>query len=121
MFILIEGQVKKDVADRTARGGRSHRCYGSSSVHVRRGRRHWLSRPPSGKAEALFARLVERFATDPAVTPPSVDKGGKFGASGLKVDGKLFAMVSKGKLVVKLPRPRVDELVASGSGEPFDP
>ena len=72
-------------------------------------------------ADTLFARLVARFAADPSVTPPSVAKGGKFGASGLKVDGKLFAMLSKGELVVKLPRQRVDELVASGAGRPFDP
>jgi len=70
-------------------------------------------------ADALFEQLVARFADDPSVTPPA--PGGKFGASGLKIGGKLFAMVSKGRLVVKLPRPRVDELVASGTGERFDP
>jgi TfoX/Sxy family transcriptional regulator of competence genes len=70
-------------------------------------------------AEALFERLVARFSADPSVTPPA--PGGAFGASGLKVGGKLFAMVSKGALVVKLPRQRVDELVASGTGERFDP
>ena len=72
-------------------------------------------------AEALFDRLVERFRDDPGVTPPSQRKGGKFGASGLKADGKLFAMVSKGELVVKLPRARVEELVADRTGKPFDP
>ena len=30
-------------------------------------------------------------------------------------------MLVKGKLVVKLPKPRVDALVASGDGERFDP
>jgi hypothetical protein len=70
-------------------------------------------------AEALFERLVARFSADPSVTPPS--SGGVFGASGLKVGGKLYAMVSKGELVVKLPRDRVDELVASGTGRRFDP
>ncbi len=34
---------------------------------------------------------------------------------------KIFAMLVKGKLVVKLPKPRVDALVASGDGERFDP
>jgi hypothetical protein len=67
-----------------------------------------------------FEQLVERFRADPAVTPPSGGKG--FGASGLKVDGKIFAMVSRnGELVVKLPRERVDELIASGTGARFDP
>jgi hypothetical protein len=30
-------------------------------------------------------------------------------------------MLVKGKLVVKLPKPRVDALIASGDGERFDP
>jgi hypothetical protein len=77
-------------------------------------------RPPND-VEALFAHVVSRFSADASVTPPSGDKQGKFGASGLKVGGKLFAMLSKGELVVKLPKQRVDELVASGTGTPFDP
>jgi TfoX/Sxy family transcriptional regulator of competence genes len=70
-------------------------------------------------AEALFERLVARFSGDPSVTPPSA--GAKFGSSGLKVDGKIFAMLSRGELVVKLPKERVDELMASGGGKRFDP
>jgi hypothetical protein len=70
-------------------------------------------------ADALFEQIVSRFRDDPAVAPPG--EGGKFGASGLKVDNKLFAMVSKGELVVKLPRERVDELIAAGTGTRFDP
>jgi TfoX/Sxy family transcriptional regulator of competence genes len=72
-------------------------------------------------AEELFERLVERFSADPSVTPPTGEEGGKFGSSGLKVDGRIFAMVSRGELVVKLPRERVDELIASGTGTRFDP
>jgi len=58
------------------------------------------------------------------VTPPASAAGGRkaFGASGLKVNGKVFAMVSsKGEFVVKLPRDRVDALVASRDGVRFDP
>jgi hypothetical protein len=80
-----------------------------------------VSADGSGKAEALFAKLAETFRTDPSVTPPSTGKGGKFGASGLKVDGKLFAMISKSELVVKLPRQRVEELVDTEAGRQFDP
>ena len=36
-------------------------------------------------------------------------------------DGKLFAMVSKGQVVFKLPKARVDELVEARAGERFDP
>jgi hypothetical protein len=70
-----------------------------------------------------FALLVERFLDDPEVTPPSdaFQPTNRFGANGLKVHGKIFAMFVQERLVVKLPRRRVDTLVASGDGERFDP
>jgi hypothetical protein len=80
-----------------------------------------MGRRTRPEPETLFERLVARFAVDPSVTPPSASDGGKFGASGLKVHGKIFAMLSKGELVVKLPRQRVDDLIASGTGRRFDP
>ena len=50
-----------------------------------------------------------------------IGEGKGFGSTGqLKVDGKIFAMLVKGKLVVKLPGDRVDELVESGEGKHFD-
>ena len=69
--------------------------------------------------EERFAALVEEFRGMPEVTLPSDGKG--FGASGLKFRQKIFAMLVRGKLVVKLPKPRVDALIASGEGERFDP
>ena len=69
--------------------------------------------------EPLFARLVERFKTDGAVIPPTT-KAGKFGSAALKVNGKIFAFLSQGDLVVKLPRDRVAELVDAGTGKPYD-
>ncbi|HEY8291879.1 MAG TPA: MmcQ/YjbR family DNA-binding protein [Thermomicrobiales bacterium] len=73
----------------------------------------------SNTAEARFATIVEALLGNPGVTPPA---GTGFGASGLKVGGKIFAMLSsKGEFVVKLPKARVDALIASGDGERFDP
>ena len=66
-----------------------------------------------------FAEVVVALRTEPGVTPPS--EGKSFGGSGLKVRDKLFAMLVRDRLVVKLPRGRVDALVASGDGERFDP
>ncbi len=60
--------------------------------------------------------IRETFAADPEVTA-----GKMFGTDGLKVRGKVFAMVVKGELVAKLPRARVDELVGAGVGRHFDP
>ncbi len=74
---------------------------------------------PSIAPEERFADLVGEFLNYPGVTPPQ--EGKKFGSSGLKIRGKIFAMLVRGHLVVKLPRARVDALVASGDGERFDP
>lgn len=68
--------------------------------------------------EERYAALAEEFFGD-----MDVERSGKgFGSDALKVRGKIFAMLSsQGRLVVKLPRQRVDALVASGDGERFDP
>ena len=39
----------------------------------------------------------------------------------LKTRKKMFAMFSKGNYVVKLPKERVEELIISGDGLPYDP
>jgi hypothetical protein len=39
----------------------------------------------------------------------------------LSVKGKIFAMFVKGRFVAKLPRDRVEEIVAGGFGTHFDP
>lgn len=44
-----------------------------------------------------------------------------FGSHGLKINGKVFSMLVKDTLVVKLPQERVDALVESGKGDHFDP
>ena len=67
-------------------------------------------------ADELFEQVKARFPEGGDVTT-----GRMFGSSGLKVDGKIFAMAVKGRLVVKLPRERVQELIESGEAEPFDP
>jgi hypothetical protein len=38
-----------------------------------------------------------------------------------KVKGRVFAMFGRKQFVTKLPKARVDELVASGVGKHFDP
>ena len=56
------------------------------------------------------------------MTPPSDEPGaeGKFGSAALKVNNRIFAMLVRGELVVKLPRRRVDALMVAGDGRPFD-
>ena len=82
------------------------------------------TQPTATVIETRFASIISSLRRKPGVTAPSGESGGRkaFGASGLKVNNKVFAMVSsKGEFVVKLPRERVDELVASGDGTRFDP
>ena len=73
--------------------------------------------------EERFAALVETMLHDSDLTYGSAGAGPKkaFGSTSLKTSGKIFAMLVKGRLVVKLDRHRVDALVASGEGERFDP
>ena len=39
----------------------------------------------------------------------------------LKIKKKMFVMLNKGNYVVKLPKERVEELISSGEGLPYDP
>ena len=68
--------------------------------------------------EDRFADLVDQLIGAPGVTPPRGGSG--FGRSALRWEGKIFAMLVRGRLVVKLPAPRVDEMAAVGDGVRFD-
>jgi TfoX/Sxy family transcriptional regulator of competence genes len=74
---------------------------------------------PPGTPEERFAKIVEELLNNPGITPPSIGK--EFGSSGLKIHNKIFAMLVRGRLVVKLPKTRVDALTASGNGKRYDP
>ena len=75
---------------------------------------------PTITPEERYAAIGEALFGEPDVTLGSPGKQW-FGTSALQVRGKIFAMLAKGKLVVKLPGRRVDALIASGEGERFDP
>jgi hypothetical protein len=81
-----------------------------------------ITKRKAGQADEIdprFGLVVDAFAADRAV---SRGKGKGFGSGALKVNRKIFAMMSsKGKFIVKLPGERVDELLRSGKGERFNP
>ena len=77
------------------------------------------NKPNAGQIAARFAPIVQVFAKE-----RSVNYGGTtgFGSGALRVNGKIFAMISsRGEFVVKLPKERVDEFVINRTGERFDP
>jgi len=70
-------------------------------------------------ADARFAAVVAALAGKRDVTRESRQG---FGSGALKVNGKIFAMMTpRDEFVVKIPKARVDELVNDGIGERFEP
>jgi hypothetical protein len=68
-----------------------------------------------------YAQLVTTFTARSRITEVSVRKKGLSGIA-LCVDGRMFATLSRHEqLVVKLPRQRVNDLVAAGRGVRFEP
>ena len=73
---------------------------------------------PDSPSKARFEDLVTEFNDVEGVTPPRAGAG--FGRSALRYRGKIFAMLVRGRLVVKLAADRVAALVAAGHGGHFD-
>ncbi len=80
-------------------------------------------RKPAIPPEERYATIAKVLLGNPGVTQASEEARARksFGSNALKTKNKIFAMLVRGKLVVKIPRQRVDELIAAGDGERFDP
>jgi hypothetical protein len=66
----------------------------------------------------------ERFASigESELRAKDVTAGTGFGSNaGLRISGKIYAMLVRGELVVKLQKDRVQELTEAGVGHPFEP
>jgi hypothetical protein len=71
------------------------------------------------RPEKRYAAIIETLIASSEATLSISEKKG-FSAAGLALGGNLFAMLNKGRLVVKLPEPRVNAIIAAGDGERFD-
>lgn len=70
--------------------------------------------------EQRYARVVAKLRSRPGVSVTVPRKRG-LGSTALCINDKIFAMLSsKDQLVVKLPRERVDALIAAGHGTHFE-
>ena len=74
----------------------------------------------SAGAEDRFADLVDALGSEDGVTRPEAAGSPRFGSTALKINGSIFAMLTRGRLVVKLPRDRVRQLIDAGAGGPFE-
>jgi len=66
--------------------------------------------------DETFQRIVDTFLKDKNITQMVM-----FGSPGLRIAGKVFTFLWKGHLVLKLPGPRVQQLIDSGDAKLFDP
>jgi TfoX/Sxy family transcriptional regulator of competence genes len=83
---------------------------------VKKGTKKKQNDSEKGQTDARFAPVVQAFKGI-----KDVRAGKLFSSFGLKVSGKIFAMYGRGRLVVKLPKERVDGLVSAGKAERFNP
>ena len=68
----------------------------------------------SQTSEELFNSFTKSFVSDPKISQSKM-----FGSPGLKINGKVFAFLMKGKLVLKLPKEKVNDLITAREGKPF--
>ena len=70
--------------------------------------------PKAPPYAADFAPVIAAFAKDRAVACTH-----KFATVNLTVAGKVFAFTNKAGMVVKLPAPRIEALIAAGHATPL--
>jgi hypothetical protein len=68
--------------------------------------------------EDRYADLIDELVGIEGITPPR--GGGGFGRTALRFQNKIFVMLVRGRLVLKLPAERIDALIAAGDGIRFD-
>jgi hypothetical protein len=116
---------KKASAKRTSPKRASPKREGSKRTSAKRASRKpaQQARPAKSTAEpATEVPPIFRLVVDAFADARGVSRRRMFSSEHtFSVNGKIFAMLVRGALVVKLPKERVDALVEAGEGERFDP
>lgn len=76
---------------------------------------------PRASSSQSIEKVFDALRKEGGIDPFQHAAKRAFGSNGLKVNGRIFAMPSQDTLVLKLPKARVDALVAAGVGVRFDP
>ena len=106
---LYRPGIRRRSADLVRAGRRSHRDLAQrlGEVSVVSG---------NDRAERLFEELTEDYRQRRGVV-----FGRMMSSDGLRVNGKIFAMLVRGRLVVKVPAERAADLIDRGAGQAFEP
>ena len=75
------------------------------------------ARKPAAEVPPILAPVAEALADVRGVSRRRMFSS----ENAFSVNGKIFAMLTRGTFVVKLPKERVDDLVEAGKGKRFDP
>ena len=71
-------------------------------------------RDPNSSADDLYRIVAQHHGI-----ALSAQRGRGFGSNALKADGKIFAALSNGRLLIKLPAGRIEALIEAKIGERF--
>ena len=75
------------------------------------------AKQPAAEIPPVLAPVADAFADVRGVSRRRMFSS----ENAFSVNGKIFAMLTRGCFVVKLPKERVDDLVEAGKGKRFDP
>ena len=90
---------------------------GTPAKSAKPAKRRKPAKQPAAEIPPVLAPVADAFADVRGVSRRRMFSS----ENAFSVNGKIFAMLTRGCFVVKLPKERVDDLVEAGKGKRFDP
>jgi hypothetical protein len=109
-------RAKRATSAKAARGAKTGKT-GKTAKTARPAKRARATRPAASEIPPDLAPVADAFADVSGVSRRRMFSS----ENAFAVNGKIFAMLTRGTFVVKLPKERVDDLVEAGKGKRFDP